>query len=640
LEDPATVTSVSAPLVRSVLRHLATDEVSRAAQKESRNREIALPPVSVYRWWARRTLAVNQAILEAFQVDYPGGPHLVIDPFAGGGVIPLAAVAQGQRVYAQDLNPWAAAGLAAAVQLPEADAILEGVGHLQAKVEPLLQRAYATTASTGEPAAISHTFRVSTSSCPSCSAKLKHFPHAMVTLHQRKERGQPGCLLACAEGHVFEGSSTTGGTCPECSRVVDPEKSYTPGRNITCWSCGTSVSLNAFETIGSWQWEVVLVERVLINGGREIGAATALEIESADVGWCPSRDLGVIDKGDETEVLLRHGFTHWADLYPLRQRAVTEALLAALEVIENDKVRSTLRWALLGTTEMAGHLSRWDRWYLKSYEAMAGHRFNFTTLAAEPNVWGTSSAGRGTFQRRVLLMVKAANWLHGQAPSPLEVIDPEHQTRSGDDAYDVRVVCGSSESLDLPSGSALLCLTDPPYHDDVQYGELSIPLRAWAGLSTDPLVGEAIVNTGAGVNSGDGDYRMLLTRIFSEVNRTLRADGHLVFSYANRSPDAWADVIEALDGAGFRCAGYAVLHSENETDHAKRNVRACTQDLILDMVPDTDLPIRRSIPRFEEATEEEAFLEIVGSYLLRTGALPRTWRSRMIGDLQQSAFLA
>jgi hypothetical protein len=58
------------------------------------------------------------------------------------------------------------------------------------------------------------------------------------------------------------------------------------------------------------------------------------------------------------------------------------------------------------------------------------------------------------------------------------------------------------------------------------------------------------------------------------------------------------------------------------------------------MVPDTDLPIRRSIPRFEEATEEEAFLEIVGSYLLRTGALPRTWRSRMIGDLQQSAFLA
>ena len=45
---------------------------------------------------------------------------------------------------------------------------------------------------------------------------------------------------------------------------------------------------------------------------------------------------------------------------------------------------------------MAGLLSRWDRYYLKSYESMAGHRFNFTTFATEPNVlganWGTTEA--------------------------------------------------------------------------------------------------------------------------------------------------------------------------------------------------------------------------------------------------------
>jgi len=30
---------------------------------------------------------------------------MVSDPFAGGGVIPLAAALRGHRVYAQDLNP-------------------------------------------------------------------------------------------------------------------------------------------------------------------------------------------------------------------------------------------------------------------------------------------------------------------------------------------------------------------------------------------------------------------------------------------------------------------------------------------------------------------------------------------------------
>ena len=50
--------------------------------------------------------------------------------------------------------------------------------------------------------------------------------------------------------------------------------------------------------------------------------------------------------------------------------------------------------AIIGSAEMAGHLSHWDRYYLKSYESMAGHRFNLTTFAVEPNVWGTVSSGR------------------------------------------------------------------------------------------------------------------------------------------------------------------------------------------------------------------------------------------------------
>lgn len=98
-------------VVRSPLRHINTGAVDAAARMEARNREVYLPPVSAYRWWARRTEAINGAILEALSKDEPGR-MVVVDPFAGGGVIPLASVLRGHWTYAQDLNPWAATGLA------------------------------------------------------------------------------------------------------------------------------------------------------------------------------------------------------------------------------------------------------------------------------------------------------------------------------------------------------------------------------------------------------------------------------------------------------------------------------------------------------------------------------------------------
>ena len=95
--------------IRSPLRHFDAEAVSSRVRREVRNREVHLPPVSTYRWWARRTEAVNGSIIDAVSADRPGR-MVVSDPFAGGGVIPLAAVMRGHSVYAQDLKPVGGAG--------------------------------------------------------------------------------------------------------------------------------------------------------------------------------------------------------------------------------------------------------------------------------------------------------------------------------------------------------------------------------------------------------------------------------------------------------------------------------------------------------------------------------------------------
>lgn len=95
-------------------------------------------------------------------------------------------------------------------------------------------------------------------------------------------------------------------------------------------------------------------------------------------------------------MLRRHGFAAWEDLYPSRQRHVLEHLLSSAKEVDGPvAVRRALTLAIVGSIELAGLASRWDRWYLKSYEAMSNHRFNVTTFAAEPNVMG---AGIGRAQ--------------------------------------------------------------------------------------------------------------------------------------------------------------------------------------------------------------------------------------------------
>lgn len=635
--------------ILSPLRHLDANEISSRVRREVRNREVHLPPVSTYRWWARRTESVNGSIIDAVSRDH-SGRMVVSDPFAGGGVIPLAAVMRGHKVYAQDLNPWAASGLAAMLGLPDPDDLRAGIAALTQRVVTPVQAAYGTLLSDGSLGHISHTFRVAVGECRACGLPQRLFPHALVSLLSRVERNKPEAFLACPNGHLFQGVRNGIQTCPTCSAATDPSAAYTPRRIVTC-PCGHQDRLEA-RASGGFNWEVVLVERAG-NGRRELGVPTVGELDAARADYAhPTRNLGPIPAGQETSVLLRHGFSQWEDLYPRRQRAMVENLLQLTEECSKDQaVVAALKLAVLGSTEMAGHLSRWDRYYLKSYESMAGHRFNFTTLAAEPNVWGTTVSGRGTTLRRLIQLVKAAEWLQQKTGRRLHVQGPvaaasaSVQPLIGEDVDghpidrpDALVVVGSSQRQLLPNASVDLVLTDPPYHDDVHYGELSLPLQAWAGLSQPDLTADAVVNRVTGQLVADGSYEALLASIFRESTRLLRDDGHLIFSYANRDPRAWVQLFEALQSAGLRTAGCTIVHSENETDNAKRGVRACTLDLLLDLVPLSSMPLDQHNPTQESGAEQE-FLAVVASYALRIGELSGAWQDDFIAEASDSEFL-
>jgi putative DNA methylase len=580
----------------SPLRHLDVDGVSAAARRESRNRETVVPAVSVYRWWARRTDAVTGALLDVIGLDMKA-PLLVCDPFAGGGAVALAAFRRGHAVYAQDINPWAAQGLATVVRLPSSEKVRAAALSLEAILAPSLKGAYCTRMSDGTPGVMSHTLRVMLGICPNCHYLQRLFPHALVSLTTRKDvvrDATTSAWAACPAGHLFRTTwpNESPLCCPTCHSRTDLSSGYTVGRQVTCAQCYQTDQLRRWLPRGP-RWKIALVERTSQDGSwKELAEPSAVERRQADgYRWKPSRSLGMIPEGVELRVLRQHGLREWGRLFPRRQQVMLEQAISAAKSLDIDEqTKSAIVLAVTGATEMAGHLSRWDRYYLKSFEAMAGHRFNLPTLAVEPHIWGHRGAGRGGIGRRLSALEAAAAWWSDQhtlagvaAPSvKLFLSDDCQQENSilvgGDDDPRLAVVCGDARRLLLNDGSVDAVVTDPPYHNDLNYHDLSLPLRAWAGLPTAELDGEIV-----GRSEKPERYRRLLTEAFTEIRRVLKPAGHLLLTYANRDLRAWSDLFQSFNDAGFFVQGVASVHAENETDASKRGRRSCCHDMVLDL---------------------------------------------------------
>ncbi len=528
------------------------------------------------------------------------------------------------------------------LDLPTVDELGAAADRLYDRVADLLEDAYGTRMSDGTRAEVATTLRVATGSCPHCDEHWRLFPAALVSLTQRVDCGGKSGFVACSAGHLNEATVAKASRCSECRCRVDPKARYTTGRRFTCPGCGYAGKLSELAGEHGFRWEVVLVDRVSDDGLREIGPPTKGELaKAATCHWSPKRRLPAIDDGVETRGLRGHGMQSWHDLYPSRQRVVTERLLqAAPRAADGDeRVARALEVAIIGSTEMAGLISRWDTRYLKSYEAIANHRFSFTTLAAEPNVWGAGGCGRGGVDRRLEQFAKASVWIEEKVGRDWVVAGPARaagRRRAMAARCDANVVQGSSERLLVPYASLDAVVTDPPYHNDVQYSDLSSLFRAWAGQPVGALAGDAAV---VSKSEPIEEYEDRLTEVFAEARRALKPKGHLVLSYANRHPPTWAALFSALQRAGFRAAGYAVVHSENEVDHAKLGRRTCCLDVLIDLVDRDNRAVEIHEPRGRAQGAEEAFCRRVGRRALRIGSLTGDWRGELEGALQTSTFL-
>mgnify|MGYP004700279345 CR=1 FL=1 len=101
-----------------------------------------------------------------------------------------------------------------------------------------------------------------------------------------------------------------------------------------------------------------------------------------------------------------------------------------------------------------------------------------------------------------------------------------------------------SESIDM-------AITDPPYGDIIQYGDLSEVWVSWLEKSYPKYKidhnKEVIVNR----NKSQSKYEKLLTNIFKEVNRVLKTNSVFVLTFNSNNNDDWISLFNSIKKSNF-----------------------------------------------------------------------------------------
>ena len=157
-----------------------------------------------------------------------------------------------------------------------------------------------------------------------------------------------------------------------------------------------------------------------------------------------------------------------------------------------------------------------------------------------------------------------------------------------------------------------IIITDPPYGDDVQYGELSEFFYLWMHrvLKDNILPTRAPLDEDFCVSQGRfGDKKLAseffekgLKKSFVAINSKLKDDGLLAVFFAHSGIEAWNQLLMALRAGGFRVVSSYALHTENMNNPLARNKASFLSSIVVacrkitgnmsgfmeDIIPDTE----------------------------------------------------
>ena len=539
------------------------------------------------------------------------GTPLVVDPFAGGGSIPLEALRVGCDAFASDLNPVACLILKIMLEHmprhgPELAEDLRRVGtEIKTSVEQQLHGLYPPDADGAIPIAYlwARTVRCE---APDCGAEIPIYRSPWLSkkgakkARYFKETHDGSCVVLLVD------SANRGG--PVRYRIArgDGREDPTPGyaeltgtkakgnnANVICPCChailpGNKKNPRVPEQLAAQRGGA---DVLFGKNGRREGGARLLAVVSVRQGegrryrlptqtdyaavrrskarlqqvtsrWdnngrgglCPVPDEPLPPPGTLGFRVQRYGMEKWSDLFTARQKVALSQLSTALaESTSNlvDELRVAGAAAVDRTADYNSAICTWV-----PHGEFIGHTF---TRQALPIVWDFAEVNptaeyTGSFIGAIEWVSNViANW-------PGSAIGQVQQADAGNHP--------------LPDQTADVWFTDPPYYDAVPYADLSDFFLVWLKrtLNSDPAFQDPfdadnplspksreVVQDESKLHDGRPKDRAwfehMMAKAFAEGQRVLSGDGVGAVVFAHKTTEGWEALLSGLVRGGWTITG-------------------------------------------------------------------------------------
>ncbi|MDE2644923.1 MAG: DUF1156 domain-containing protein [Bacteroidota bacterium] len=508
---------------------------------------------------------------------------LVLDPFAGGGAIPLEAGRLGCRAIANDYNPVAHIIQRATCQFPqtfgkpgkrakvvdeserqiERDITVQNVlvhdfeywaNRVLGLVRKKIKRLY-PKGSDGRPVLAYLWARTIPCSNPSCQGQIPLLRSLLVRSKVPKiaikldvDRQNKNIAFGITIGDQIkktQGTKRARGPaiCPYCDQP-------TSEKEIRAAACA-----------GQMGEQMVCVVVKGTNGK----AYRAVEDVDHD-GFDRAKNIEVerpAERIPDNQWKIGqwlYGMSTWGELFNPRQLVAMQTFVAALHevfgamgcAIPDREYRLALGLYLgLWVDRVAvfnNSFTRWRSSHQKSETPFGGQAIPMIWDYPEVNPLANTS---GTASTQLQYMLKVI----------------EHERVGNGDAFsEPTILLGSAASLPLEAEMAHCVVTDPPYDDAIAYSDLSDFFYVWLKRSvgslfpdvfTTPLVPKSEEATSlkhrheGSLERARTHYRQLLTASFREALRIAQDPKLVTVMFAHQSTDAWTALILALFEAGL-----------------------------------------------------------------------------------------
>jgi len=529
----------------------------------------------------------------------------VLDPFAGGGAIPLEALRLGCETYASDLNPVAVLILKCTLEYPQKYGkairkIKDEIGHeREEEYNPLLEDVkkwgewvleeakkeigefYPQEPDGSIPVGYIWARTVECQN-PACGAEI---PLVRQTWLAKKDNKKVAYKLI-PKGNKIEFEIKEG-------RAIDfdPENGTVSRAKVICPCCRSGLRdkevRKQFQEGKSGQRMIVVVLHHPKRTGKTYRIAlgddlkTFVEAEKClekkrnqlfdEWGYDPVPDEPTPDgtgSGAERAFSVRnYGLNLWGDLFNSRQklalitfvekvRQVHEKILE--EDIDKEYTKAVVSYLSLSvdmTAAFSNCLARWENTSEAIKQLYSRQALPMLWDYAETNLLSSSS---GSFETGWEYYFKVI--LHCSHSSNVSAI----------------VKQSSATSLSFPDNSFDAVITDPPYYDNVPYSYLSDFFYVWLKrtigdlypeLLATPLTpkAEEIVTYSHGEGGFEGGkkyFEDMISKAFKEIYRVLKSEGIACIVFAHKSTEAWETIINALINSGLYLMASWPLHTE------------------------------------------------------------------------------